>query len=663
MTVYTATDTASLLAVVGAVNAGDTILLAAGTYSGVTISNFAVAGSVTITSADPNNPALFTDLMVKNSQGLNISGVEMYANTDTPFQILNSTNIVLDSISMHGGYNAATASNYRGLLVRGSSNVAVTDSHFYQLSDAFTHSYDQGLTVTGNVFDSLQDNGVVGGGTSQLTISNNVFKDFLHPATDPVHPDAIQLWTTNTNVVASNITISGNVIDRGIGVPIQGIFLQDNTGALPYQHVVIANNVVVGEAYNGIYVTGGADVAMTGNTVISDVDQNSWIGTDHVAAVTYSGNIVGSIANSASGVTQSGDILSTPMAMANAATVSGALNGLAVPGQLDTIAAQYRALVLSYINQPGYIDGPPANGPAQTFLMQSLYALPSGSTLRVPAIGNYHLYGDVGNDTLVGGSRGGVNILEGGGGNNAYAVYQSSDVVIQSPSGGQNVLYAYADYTLPDNVQSIRAMVGGLTITGNAQNGGILTAAPGGTTLIAGSGNETLIGSTGADHLIGGAGTDRLVAGSGNNQTLVAGSGNTTIVGGSGTNILAGGAGNDVITVGSGLTTASGGGGVDSFTFKPTMVRGVSGAKDTITDFSISQDKINLSAFNSTIAGSTKRFSFIGSQAFHHVAGELHYVASGNGIDIQGDTTGDGKADFVIHLNGLHAITQSSFIY
>src|SRR3546814_17629153 len=83
------------------------------------------------------------------------------------------------------------------------------------------------------------------GGTNDVVISNNYFTDFHPVGAD--HPDAIQLWTTNTTESARNISITGNVFERGDGDIIQGIFLRDQSGGkLPYQDVTISDNIVLG---------------------------------------------------------------------------------------------------------------------------------------------------------------------------------------------------------------------------------------------------------------------------------------------------------------------------------------------------------------------------------------------------------------------------------
>ena len=87
MTTYKVSTSADLTKYAAIANNGDTILVNPGTYSGITLQNFAHSGNVTITSADPNNPAVLMDLLIRNVQGLTVSNLEMYATRDIPFQV------------------------------------------------------------------------------------------------------------------------------------------------------------------------------------------------------------------------------------------------------------------------------------------------------------------------------------------------------------------------------------------------------------------------------------------------------------------------------------------------------------------------------------------------------------------------------------------------
>jgi serralysin len=103
--------------------------------------------------------------------------------------------------------------------------------------------------------------------------------------------------------------------------------------------------------------------------------------------------------------------------------------------------------------------------------------------------------------------------------------------------------------------------------------------------------------------------------------------------------------------------------GADRFIFTLTADSPVGGA-DRIADFNSAElDKIDLSAIDSNagVAGD-QSFTFIGNQAFHGVAGEMHYVSNGSGIIVEGDVNGDGVADFAIDLNGVASVASGDFI-
>ncbi len=144
-------------------------------------------------------------------------------------------------------------------------------------------------------------------------------------------------------------------------------------------------------------------------------------------------------------------------------------------------------------------------------------------------------------------------------------------------------------------------------------------------------------------------------------------SGRLTIFGGAGADTLKGGAGDDLIYAGAGSDTLTGGGGSDLFQFRDILDSTVS-APDRVIDFAADRDKIDLSFIdaNSGVDGD-QAFRSIGNAAFSKSAGELRYAfdAASNLWKVEGDTNGDGLADFLIDLtvNGQNPITDASFIF
>ncbi|AOF92129.1 hypothetical protein [Sinorhizobium sp. RAC02] len=160
------------------------------------------------------------------------------------------------------------------------------------------------------------------------------------------------------------------------------------------------------------------------------------------------------------------------------------------------------------------------------------------------------------------------------------------------------------------------------------------------------SGNDSIVGTQYADYLFGGAGND-------------------TISGGTGNDAIEGNAGNDKLYGGKGADTLAGGTGADTFVFKSTSDSTVSASgRDTLSDFSRAQkDQISLSAIdaNTKIAGN-QAFSFIGTDKFHSVAGELRYEKVSGDTLIHGDVNGDGKADFSLLVDAAIDFSVGDFI-
>ncbi|MDI1267018.1 MAG: M10 family metallopeptidase C-terminal domain-containing protein [bacterium] len=157
---------------------------------------------------------------------------------------------------------------------------------------------------------------------------------------------------------------------------------------------------------------------------------------------------------------------------------------------------------------------------------------------------------------------------------------------------------------------------------------------------------------------------EKAIGGSGN-DSLTASDLASTLVGGGGNDTLIGGAGNDRLTGGTGVDTMTGGGGIDTFAFAFGDSSAASGQHDRITDFAAGIDRIDLSGIDAVSATvGYDQFRFIGTSAFDGAAGALNYsYNSSTGITtLQGDTNGDGVADFAIDLTGNIAINASDLI-
>jgi serralysin len=144
--------------------------------------------------------------------------------------------------------------------------------------------------------------------------------------------------------------------------------------------------------------------------------------------------------------------------------------------------------------------------------------------------------------------------------------------------------------------------------------------------------------------------------------------GNLILFGGAGNDTLRGGDGADSLYGGGGKDNLTGGAGADTFQYRSAGDSTGANA-DNVLDFQSGADKLDLHLIdaNSTADGD-QAFQWIGSNAFGGTgaasAGELRvYAQSGTWI-VEGDTNGDGTADFSIAVTtqGNAPLVQTDFL-
>lgn len=248
-----------------------------------------------------------------------------------------------------------------------------------------------------------------------------------------------------------------------------------------------------------------------------------------------------------------------------------------------------------------------------------------GSDSVAGGSGNDTLQGGDGNDTLVGGT--GIDALRGGLGDDRYLVDDPTDVVTELALQGVDLVQTSLNYTLPGNVENLAltrsaAVDGAGNSLANALTGNIAA-----NTLTGLAGSDLLDGRGGADTLKGGTGDDTYIRDNigdviteltrqgidlvktnlsytlGANvenltltgTTAVNGTGNglaNTLIGNSGSNVLNGLGGNDNLNGAGGNDSLSGGADSDVFRFDTPL--DAHGNVDTISDFEVGTDEIQL---------------------------------------------------------------------
>ncbi len=661
-------DTAGLVSALKVAKAGDVIQLQAGTYSPAAITGVKIDGQVTITSQDPAAMAKMTGLMLKDSQGLTFRELEFVvdgAKADYPFQVLGSKNVNLDALNVHGSLDGNPHNDAAGLLIRNSSDVAVTNSEFQQLRHAIAHIDSNGVRIENNEFHDIRTDGIRGGGTSNMTVKGNYFTNF-HSA-DGDHADAIQFWTTHTTKSAINITVQDNVVLRGNGDSIQGIFFRDQVGNLPFTNVKIIDNLVVGAMYNGIAVTGAQDLVVTGNMVAGLPDQKSWIALLSSDRVSLSGNTSTAYQiDGATNVSRANDVtIATPAdggkALQAAWFAQNGSSGLADIQQSVARIMDHLKVVNATNITRAIMDSQSISALAEMeaarLSARKIEGTANADSLKVDMARDTLVEGGAGNDAIYGGGVG-HNTLSGGAGDDTYYVKTSREVVVEGADGGVDTVVTSVDFTLDANIERLRMADDAYLGVGNELDNRI-TGSDAANELRGMSGNDLIQAAGGNDLVSGGDGADTIRGGSGN-DTVQGDAGNDLLFGEEGADSLAGGLGADTLEGGAGADTLSGGAGADTFMFRAADL----GATDRILDFSrIDGDKINLSAIDANLAAAgDQRFAFIGSNTFSKAAGELRAVVSNGNTTLMGDTNGDGVADFQVVVVGGGTLQTADII-
>jgi len=280
----------------------------------------------------------------------------------------------------------------------------------------------------------------------------------------------------------------------------------------------------------------------------------------------------------------------------------------------------------------------------------------SGDDVVTGGVNADSLDGGAGNDVLTGG--GGNDHITGGDGvdtaafngnaadyqvtNLSTGVFQVSDLTAGSPDGTDTLngveFLKFADQTL--DLFNFGSQ--GVTIQGTAADDIINVNQSASGQPLATNFGDSIHGDAGDDKITGGSGSDTLYGDAGNDQ----------IKGGDGNDVIVGGAGHDELT---------GGNGADTFVF--TNINDSlpqTGSPDQIFDFRPDQgDHIDLSQIDAIPGGNHDPFSLV--SAFTGQAGELTQAKIDGGYLVQGDITGDGQADFAIHVDTVVKLTHADF--
>lgn len=296
MTIHLVNDDAELKSAFRTAQDGDRIELASGgTFAGVSLRDRQFQTALTITSEDPENPAVFSQrlhmqgvanvtvtdiaitrvalpdsgsagaLTLKGTHGVTLEDIRITGHVPTAEEGLDPMDPEATRGSVIAGYGYGM-----GMRILNSSGTVVSGLEIEDVKTALRVEKSDTVLLSGLDIHDVRE-GVNFFSMSDFTITGSHFHDFKpwwngSPKHND-HPDMIQFWGSPGGV--EDIVITGNVFEQPEGWT-QSIFGQ--TGGTPddapTRGIEISDNVIVNGHQNAIYLSRVSDVVIDNNLVL-----------------------------------------------------------------------------------------------------------------------------------------------------------------------------------------------------------------------------------------------------------------------------------------------------------------------------------------------------------------------------------------------------------
>lgn len=318
--IFSVSNAEELTSALSSAQGGDTIELAGGDYGQLDLITFKTFGvkaiydsPVTIASVDPNNPASFSGMDLREVQNLTFDSVVFDSNYTggevwhAPFRISNSEGITIRNSLFQGdlasGTGDPTADGFatgKGLTVGGSVGVVIENNEFTTWHRALTVGTSQDVTVSGNNVHSIRSDGMNFAHVQNVVIENNDLHDFVRSTVSADHSDMIQFWTNGGTVPSTDIIIRANTLDVGEGDGTQSIFMRNDMvdrglagEEMFYRNILIEENVILNNSSHGITIGETDGLIIRNNSVLdADATNSSSVATPKINVKPQSTNVL-----------------------------------------------------------------------------------------------------------------------------------------------------------------------------------------------------------------------------------------------------------------------------------------------------------------------------------------------------------------------------------
>ncbi len=281
--------------------AGDTIALTPGTYGELAIGKS--VSNVTITSANAADPAVVNKLTLRGATNIELRDLtfdyDPSRSNSTPFWVEGGRGIDIVDVTFEG-HDIGGFGEGVGLRLKGGSDITVSQSEISGFRNGIYASNGTDVTLLGNDFREMSNDGMLLGGMNGVLIQGNDFRDMDSPASRK-HKDGIQFLTSASEAGSRDVVIRDNVIvnpEVSHGIFLTNTVYNNGNGSSYHRNVLIEDNLVLGNQVHGISVNHGAGVTIRDN-VVEQIPGGSNIPLINVSRYSYDvliqGNEVASV--------------------------------------------------------------------------------------------------------------------------------------------------------------------------------------------------------------------------------------------------------------------------------------------------------------------------------------------------------------------------------
>lgn len=273
---------------------GNTIALAPGIYDRAVLSGRDFTAGLTITSADPEDRAIFTHkLQLRDVGGVTLTGLDIAATEVAPsfshryLEIGGSRRVTVADLTLRGhiptssegvdpesagrkdviaGHGYAT-----GAFVRDARDITFQNVSIADVRQAISINDTAGTVLRGVEIFGVRE-GVNVWDIDRILIEDSWFHDFKpwNMSASGDHADMFQYWGVNSQSGVHNVTIRNNLFEQPEGVETQTVFghMRTAPAGVTARGFEVSGNLIVNGHPNAIRLHGVTDVEIFDNVLI-----------------------------------------------------------------------------------------------------------------------------------------------------------------------------------------------------------------------------------------------------------------------------------------------------------------------------------------------------------------------------------------------------------